>query len=270
MRFALPVASLVVVAVAALAVAAGHVSWGTMGTWMAALFTLAIFSFLYKDNPVYKLAEHLFIGISAGYYVSLEYWNVVRPNLLNPLAEGIREAAWSTVGSIGSLSVKLPYFPGMLLLVPLALGLLLFTRFSSRITWLSRWSIAAMVGSYAGLAMIGALQGDLVAQIKANMIPLVAPGSVARLAAGGTADQVVFALLGLMANPLIIFGLIATLVYFFFSREHKGSLGVVSKIGVWFLMVSFGASFGYTVMSRVSLLIGRMHFLLSDWLHVIP
>jgi len=251
------------------AVATGHVSGAAFGTWVAALLTLAIFSFLYKDNPVYKLAEHLFIGVSAGYFVSLEYWNVFRPNLWNPLVEGMRHASLTTV-SLGGLDLRLPYFPGMLLLVPFALGLLLYTRFSARFTWLSRWSIAAMVGSYAGLAMIGALQGDLVAQIRANMIPLFAPGSFAALGAAGSADQTVFAFLGVLSNPLIIFGLISTLVYFFFSREHTGGLGVVSKIGIWFLMISFGASFGYTVMSRVSLLIGRMHFLLSDWLRVIP
>jgi len=157
----------------------------------------------------------------------------------------------------------------MLLIFPFALGILLFTRFSARLTWLSRWSIAAMVGAYAGLAMIGALQGDLVAQVQANMIPLFAPGSFAALGDAEGADAMVFAFLRVLSNPLIIFGLISTLVYFFFSREHKGSLGVVSKVGVWFLMVSFGASFGYTVMSRVSLLIGRLHFLLSDWLQVI-
>ena len=260
---------LIVLALAVVSVATGHVSPGAFGTWVAALLTLAIFSFLYKDNPIYKLAEHLFIGVSAGYYVSLEYWNVVRPNLWNPLMEGMHHATMKAV-SLGGLALKVPYFPGMLLLVPFALGLLLFTRFSTRFTWLSRWSIAAMVGSYAGLAMIGALQGDLVAQIRANMIPLFAPGSFAALGAGGTANDTLFAFLNVLSNPLIIFGLISTLVYFFFSREHTGGLGVVSKIGIWFLMISFGASFGYTVMSRVSLLIGRLHFLMSDWLHVIP
>jgi hypothetical protein len=33
-------------------------------------------------------------------------------------------------------------------------------------------------------------------------------------------------------------------------------------------MVAFGAAFGYTVMARISLLIGRMQFLLGDWLHL--
>ncbi len=260
----------IVLAVLASAVASGHMSPRTLGTWVAALLTISIFSFLYKDNRVYKLAEHLFIGISAGYSVSLEYWNVFRPNLWDPLVQGLGQATLSDAFSIGGFSVRLPHFPGMLLLFPFALGILLFTRFSSRLAWLSRWSIAAMVGSYAGLAMIGALQGDLVAQIRANMIPLFAPGSFAALRAGGNPNGFVFAFLGLLSNPLIIFGLVSTLVYFFFSREHKGSLGVVSRIGVWFLMISFGASFGYTVMSRVSLLIGRLHFLLSDWLRVIP
>jgi hypothetical protein len=260
MKLVKPLAVLLVLVVLALAVATGHLSPRVLGIWVAALLTISIFSFLYKDNRIYKLAEHLFIGVSAGYSVSLEYWNVFRPNLWNPLIQGLHQAR---------LSHGLPYFPGMLLLFPFALGILLFTRFSTRLTWLSRWSIAAMVGSYAGLAMIGALQGDLVAQIQANMIPFFAPGSLAALRAGGTGDAVVFAFLGVLSNPLIIIGLISTLVYFFFSREHKGSLGVVSRVGVWFLMVSFGASFGYTVMSRVSLLIGRLHFLLSEWLRVI-
>ncbi len=240
----------------------------TLGTWVAALLTLAIFSFLYKDNPVYKLAEHIFIGISAGYFVALEFWNVFIPNLWNPLVQGLNNFKLLETSVFG-LPVRVPVFPNMILLVPFALGLLLFTRFSERAGWLSRWSIAAMVGSYAGLAIIGSLQGDLVAQIRANMIPLWDPNSIAVLKAQSSTGGVIFGLLGVLKNPLIIVGLICTLVYFFFSREHRGGLGVASKIGIWFLMISFGASFGYTVMSRVSLLIGRLHFLLSDWLGLI-
>ncbi len=59
------------------------------------------------------------------------------------------------------------------------------------------------------------------------------------------------------------------LIYFFFSLEHKGVIGGVSKIGVWFLMIAFGASFGFTVMARMSLLIGRIQFLIRDWLGII-
>ena len=75
--------------------------------------------------------------------------------------------------------------------------------------------------------------------------------------------------LAITLNAVSVVGVFATLVYFFFSKEHKGLLGGTAKLGIWFLMVAFGASFGYTVMARVSLLIGRLTFLLRDWLHLI-
>ena len=68
---------------------------------------------------------------------------------------------------------------------------------------------------------------------------------------------------------VMVLGVVSTLIYFYFSKEHKGAFGFVAKIGIWFIMVSFGASFGYTVMARVSLLIGRAQFLLTNWLHII-
>jgi hypothetical protein len=68
---------------------------------------------------------------------------------------------------------------------------------------------------------------------------------------------------------IIFLGITTTLAYFFFSKEHKGWFGATAKMGTWFLMIFFGATFGYTVMSRISLLIGRMQFLLGDFLHII-
>jgi H+/gluconate symporter-like permease len=62
---------------------------------------------------------------------------------------------------------------------------------------------------------------------------------------------------------IILIGVICTLLYFFFSKEHKGVLGGVSRVGIIYLMIGFGAAFGYTVMSRISLLIGRIDFLLN-------
>jgi hypothetical protein len=65
---------------------------------------------------------------------------------------------------------------------------------------------------------------------------------------------------------LIVIGVLATLLFFFFSLDHKGGVGAVSKIGLFFIMVSFGTSFGNTVMARISLLIGRFQFLIYDWI----
>ena len=65
---------------------------------------------------------------------------------------------------------------------------------------------------------------------------------------------------------IVVVGVLSTLIYFYFSKEHVGVLGVTAKVGIWFIMISFGAHFGYTVMGRVSLLIGRVQFLIDDWL----
>ena len=71
-------------------------------------------------------------------------------------------------------------------------------------------------------------------------------------------------------NIIILVGTICGLVYFYFSKEHKGLLGKASKVGIYFLMISFGASFGFAVMGRISLLIGRFNDLIkysSDHYH---
>jgi hypothetical protein len=76
-------------------------------------------------------------------------------------------------------------------------------------------------------------------------------------------------LLPVIADFVLLIGTITGLVYFFFSVEHKGAVGATARIGIIFLMITFGASFGYTIMSRMSLLIGRIDFLFGDWLGMI-
>jgi hypothetical protein len=213
--------------------------WATV----AAAATLAIFSFLYKDNPFYKLAEHLFVGIAAGYIVVLEFYNVFRPNLWDPLMAGT----------------------DYLLIIPFALGVLMFTRFFGRISWLSRWSMAVIIGTYSGLAVIGFAEGDLLNQVRASIVPLVSRAAWEKL----TTDPGLFSFLDFLSNPLLVIGLICILVYFFFSKEHRGWYGSLAKIGTGLLMIGFGAGYGYTVMTRMALLFDRLFYLCVDWLHLI-
>ncbi len=206
------------------------------GYWVAALLTISIYSFLYRDNPLYKFAESLFVGIGAAYWLCLLYHETLVPKLLQPLF----------FPGAGESVQWLRIFPGIL-------AVFMLLRFFPKLSWLSRWSLGFIVGMYSAVNITGFAQGDFVAQIYATM--------TTPLNSGGA--------LSVVLNIAAILGVFAVLTYFFFSKEHKGPLGAVAKVGIWFLMVAFGASFGYTVMGRVSLLIGRMTFLLRDWLHLI-
>ena len=213
-----------------------------LGVWVAAALTLCIFSFLYKENPFYRFAEHLFVGVSAGYYIVLNFWTVLVANLWDPLAGAFD-------GRQGSpFAVHLGDYRAFLLL-PALLGLLLFSRFLPRYAWVARWSLAVIIGVYAGLKTTGFAQSDFVAQVH---------GSIQPLWTGNWGSSV--------SAWIFTVGLVTSLLFFYFSREHKGALGAASRVGVYFLMISFGAGYGYTVMSRISLLIGRFQFLLFDWL----
>ena len=214
------------------------------GTWIAALLTIAILSFLYKDNVVYKVAEHLFVGVAAGYTIAYSFHEVFVKNLYRPLFEGkiiVEEGQWGH-----------PQMWRFLLVIPLFLGLLFFARFSKNFNWLSRWSIAFLVGLYAGVNCTAYFHSDLVIQTSATFYSLN-PNDVG-------ASQV------FLYNLPILFGVLASLTYFFFSKPHTGFIGITARIGIYFLMAAFGASFGYTVMARVSLFIGRVYFLVEDWI----
>jgi len=201
-----------------------------IGIWIAAFLTLRIYSFLYKDNPFYKFAEYLFVGVSAGYWVARQYHNSLIPNLWN----------------------KLVIDHNFLYIIPGLLGIMMLMRLIPGVAWISRWAISFVVGMSAGINIIANLQGNAIAQIRGSIVPLWS-GDI----------------LTSIYNWVLLIGVVCGLMYFFFSIEHKGFFGGVSRVGIWFLMVSFGASFGYTIMARISLLIGRMQFLLGDWLQVI-
>lgn len=224
-----------------------------IGIWVAALLTLCIFSFLYRDNPFYKFAEHLFVGVSAGYWMILNFWTVIVPNLVEPLWRVVtRHEMWGgapyAADPPGLFTASLGDYR-LWLVIPGVFGILLFTRLFGKIGWLSRWPLALIIGVYAGIKTTGFAQGDFVAQVQASLQPIWRDDPWATISA------IVFTV-----------GLITSLLFFFFSREHKGALGVASRTGVLFLMIGFGAGYGYTVMSRISLLIGRFQFLLETWL----
>ena len=235
-----------------------------LGAWLVVLLTLCIFSYLYDDNPFYKAAEHLFIGVSAGYWASLFFWTQIQPNLFGRLWPSrivendgsILKSIWYAIyeifnfittgfgvldrnvfpeGGIGEREMQLSY------VIPFILGIFMLLRLVPKFGYLARWAIAYIVGMTAGLRFYSFLNSNVRMQIQASAVDF-------------TSDWI-----GII-NALILFiGTLTGLIYFFFSTEHKGTIGKLSKIGIYFLMIKFGASFGFAVMGRISLLIGRMN-----------
>ena len=241
------------------------VSWPrTAGVWFAALMTLAVLSFLWRDNPVYKLAESVVVGVSAGYWMIVATWDTLVPKLAGALVP-----AWTKAHLMPSLESAGVDWWG---LVPLGLGMLLLCRLSARVSWLGIFPLAFVVGTFAGLRFVQNVESDLLAQVATMFEPLVVvkhqvlAGADAAVAApidwAGSIGASLSAL-------LILVGVLSVLAYFFFSLEHKGALGRTAKVGIWYLMITFGASFGFTVMGRIALLAARLEFLFDDWLWLI-
>lgn len=223
----------------------------SIGVWIGALLTLGILSFLYRDNPAYKVCEAIFVGVSAGYWFVTLFWQNIWPKLILTIAAAARD-----------LAAGHGWDARWLYLISGVLGVMMLMRLLPRIGWIARWPLAFIVGSTAGLYFITYLQSNAINQIHDTLVPLIGagPGHLLFVPLPFNIDW---------AALFIFVGTFCGLVYFFFSIEHTHLAGKTARLGIFFLMVTFGASFGYTVMSRMSLLIGRMDFLFGDWLGLV-
>ncbi len=176
------------------------------------------------------MAETLLIGVSIGYTLVIVWSTTLVDILFEPLFSESKLA----------------------LIIPFVLGLLMFSRFHHRTASLSKIPIAVLIGSGAGVAIPVMLEARTLKQMSATVMPLIS-GS-------GWPD---------ISALVVMVGVVCTLTYFYFSREHKGVLGKSARLGTYFLMIFFGTTFGFTVMSRMSTFIGRMEFLLTDFLRII-
>ena len=203
-----------------------------IGAWVATGLTLFIFSFLYKDNPLFKLAENLYVGVSVGYTIVKTYDTVIVHLIWKPIIEN---GEWA-------------------LLIPVAIGTLMLTRYVPKAAWLSRYAFAFIVGVGSGLAIPRVISSYILKQIEDTVRPLMVlvPGE------GLTFTMNLLNPASSLNTIIILIGVSSVLFYFFFSVEHTGPGKAVARTGILFLMIAFGAAFGYTVMARMSLLIGRL------------
>ncbi len=203
--------------------------------WIGVICTIAIYSMLYRENPFYRFFEHMYIGLGAGYALG--------PTLVDSLYRYWIDPIWNN---------------GYWLWAPLVpFGIYLYFVYSEKYGWISRIVIGSLIGAYAGMTF---------QQFSSLYIPQL-NSTIQRpfLPIGPNAD---LSPVSAVFNILFVIILLSVLTYFTFSYEQKGVVKRTAILGRWFLMVGLGAMFGNTVMARMSLLIGRVYYLLSDWLQL--
>ncbi|MHC4469906.1 MAG: hypothetical protein ACYTDY_13755 [Planctomycetota bacterium] len=234
----------------------------TVGLFIAGWLTFAILSFLYKDNPFYRAAEHLMVGLAMGYFAIYYAFEVLETRWWDRLYHGELREREELFGSAEAFRYAL--------IIPAALGLMMLTRIIPKVAFFSRWSIGTMIGITSGLAIPVTLQARVFTQIQAaTTLPIdymTALSPQAGVVLPGFASVPGWQ----VGVPLMILATVCGLVYFFFSVPHRGVIAHAARVGIWGLMIGFGASFGYTVMARLSLFIGRVLFIVQDWLDILP
>ena len=200
---------------------------------LAVLLTLALLSYLIADNPLYRIAVHLFIGLSAGYAVVLAWHTVIQPQLVAPLAALLRPTA-GAAPNLASLA-----WPVLPVIVGGALLLLKTVRVATRAGTLV---VALMVGVGAAVAVGGAITGTLLPQTGATFVPLLPAGAPSAAAALEGAGEALF----------MVLGTLATLGFFYYgARAGTGGapaqrpawLRPVAGLGQIFIGMAFGVMY---------------------------
>lgn len=219
-------------------------SFEFMEVFLGGICTLAIFSFLYRENPFFRFFEHFFIGIATS-------WGIV---------VAFKEPFWQKA-IVPLFGLDLVIFPDgsylepynkakLLIILPMLFGSLYYFVLSRKHNWLAQLVIGFSFGASAGTSIKGMFV-ELLPQLTDSFKPLYVPGS--------WFDSV--------TNLIFMFTLVSAMSYLFFTFKRKEN-GVVTKIsyaGRWMLMGCFGAFFGSTIMARMALLVERLDFLINKW-----
>jgi len=194
------------------------------GLLIGGILTVMLYTrVLYKDTILYDIAEHLLLG-SATAYIFVTGIKSIMSNAITPIQNEGR----------------------YILIIPIILGLSLYTQLSEKTRYMSRIPLSIIVGVGLGLTIRRVLLANLVRYTQTAFRPFMGVD-------GFTAIN----------NVIITLAMITSISYFLMSRDQTGTYGQVTRIGRIFLMVTFGAYFGGQIMGRLTLLAGRIEYLLK-------
>jgi len=197
------------------------------GVFLGVFFTLALYTFLYRENPYSRLAEYIFIGAATGYDIAFNLdW-----------LRGQWEGTWSKT-----------FGDSVAFIIALLLSLLWYFRFSRKYFWLYRIPLAITVGTTIGLALRSVVFAQVLEQVRAT----------AALRVVGVDAWTAF------NNLVTVAIVVCTLLYFTFTFSQEAAFWKpINKFARYSMMVGFGSAYGYTVLTRMSIFIGRVQFLLG-------
>lgn len=210
-----------------------------IGLTLGFLVTILVFSYLLGDNPFFRLAIHIFIGISAAYVALVTINNVLIPRLIVPLIDGARGERLLSI----------------LLFIP---SLFLFFKVTP-LRGAGNWSVAILVGIGAAAAVGGAITGTLFPQILGT-IDSVDPSTYS--VSGSRWNQIV-------SGIIIVLGTLSTLIYFHFGTQDVPGqtdkrlpfIESISQVGKVFLSITFGALYAGVFLTALSALVERLSYL---------
>jgi len=197
---------------------------------IAAILVIGVISIAFKDNIFFKFVERIFIGITLGITLTAAYGVIVNNGII-PILQG-----------------------NYLVIVADIMGLLLLSRFSKSYSWLSRYTLALIVGMSLAIFTRTAISALIIGSIAAVVnTPLITNN-----------------LLGTVSNLYAWVGLVAGLVYFVFTtggipKQGKPIFNIFSRIGRYTIMIYFGVYFGSTVLGRETVLLERISFVLRTF-----
>ncbi len=207
------------------------------------LFTLLILSYLIGDNPLFRIAVYIFVGVSSGYVAAVAWWQVIMPRLIYPLVYGsVLEKSFIAIPLLGALLILMKIFP--------------------RWAGLARIAMAFLVGAGAAVIITGALTGTLIPQISAT---------INAFDLNSASERNIGVVEVIFNGAFILAGTVFTLIYFHFGASPKtdGSmrrLGLIETsawVGRIFIGITLGTIFAGVFAAALTALIERISALIN-------
>jgi hypothetical protein len=201
-----------------------------IGAFLGFTFTVFVFSYAWGENPLFRIATHIFVGVAAGYATVITIYNVILPHLLFPLLSGNRNETIVTI----------------VYLIPC---ILVLTKMSTRLSKIGNPAMAFLVGIGGATAVGGAVIGTVFPQVSESVS--------------------IFESQNFINAGIILLGTLATLIYFNFGIQKQSekslSMGMVIQgigwVGQVFIAITFGALFTGVYFAALAALIERFEYI---------